>query len=116
MVTGSLMPVSLPHAVREDTAQGSECLGPAPKAREATTPLPQAESNGGQGGWGEGGAVPWASGQGCQGRTSRWGSQPRPDAVFSSGKQGRQPLDLLRRKCIRGPAQEEGRSFPLEGL
>lgn len=41
MVTGSLMPVSLPHAVRENTEQGSECLGPAPKAREATTPSPK---------------------------------------------------------------------------
>lgn len=59
MVTGSLMPVSLPHAAREDTTWGSECLGPAPKAR-GHHPLPQAESNGGQGGWGEGGAAPWA--------------------------------------------------------
>ena len=111
MVTGSLMPVSLPHAGREDTAQGSECLGAAPlpappsaaaqplllcsshgtrspKGQRGHHALPQAESNGGQGGWGEEGAAPWASGRGCQGRTSRGGGHPRPDTVFSSGKRG----------------------------
>lgn len=120
MVTGSLMPVSLPHAGREGPVRDGECLAqrpchPAlgcdqvclpcssqdnlsPKGQRGC-PLPKAESTRGQGGWGEAGAALQASGRPGMPELHLWGGGggwPCSGAVFSSGKWGQQHPHLLR--------------------